>query len=437
MAEDNKQDIFISNLIYPDVEGIFAFTPRPISELKKDALIILDTNTLLLPYSVGPNSIKEIKQTYQRLVRQKRLIIPGQVAREFAKNRTNKITELFQQFNRKKTPKYPSQGKYPLLEGIEEYQEVLRLEHELNEMERKYSQSISVVLDKIRSWGWNDPVSLIYHDLFSNDVVYDPEIDRTVITKDLEKRQAYKLPPGYKDAAKDDQGIGDLIIWYTILDLGKKQKKNVLFVSADQKPDWWCQSEGQPLYPRYELIDEFRRISEGRSLGIIKFSDLMGLYGADESVVEEVRKEESQLRISSQERIQEFQAFASMANNSVFTWLVQQYGESSIEINTDRKIPCNFIFNKSTDNRVAIEVKAFKQSMALISRLKEWKLQAFYAVEKMMFSEYILILVLSDNQEEIKHEEIRRIKSTFNYIDVPNLSIIFGVIKGGQFEPIN
>jgi len=255
MGEEKKLDIFISNSIYPDVEGLFAFTPKSLSELKKDALIILDTNTLLLPYSIGPNSIKEIKQTYQRLVRQKRLFIPGQVAREFAKNRTNKITELFQQFNRKKSPKYPSQGKYPLLEGIEEYQEVLKLEHEISELERKYSQSINSVLQKIRNWGWNDPVSLIYHDLFSKEVVYDPDIDRAEITKDLEKRQIYKLPPGYKDSAKDDQGIGDLIIWYTILDLAKKQKKNVLFVSADQKPDWWCQSEGQPLYPRYELIE--------------------------------------------------------------------------------------------------------------------------------------------------------------------------------------
>jgi len=185
------------------------------------------------------------------------------------------------------------------------------------------------------------------------------------------------------------------------------------------------------------LIDEFRRVSEGRSLGIIKFSDFMGLFGADEAVIEEVRKEESQIRISSHERIQDFQAFTSMVENSVFNWLAQQYGESSIEINNDRKIPCDFVVKKSSENHVAVEVKAFRQSMVIISRLKEWKLQAFYALEKRMFTEYMLIFVLSDNSEEVKRFDIKRVKNTFAYIDVPNFSIIFGVLKDNQFVPID
>lgn len=437
MPEDKRQDIFISDSVYPDGEGIFNFSPKSLSELKKDSLVVLDTNTLLLPYSIGPNSIREIKQTYQKLVRQKRLFIPGQVAREFAKNRTNKISELFQQFNRKKAPKYPNQGRYPLLDEIEEYQDLLKLEQEIFALEKQYSQAVGKVLERIRSWGWNDPVSLIYHDLFYQGVVYEPEINREEITKDLERRQAYKLPPGYKDAGKDDQGIGDLLIWYSILDLAKKHKKSVLFISADQKPDWWCQSEGQPLYPRYELIDEFRRYSEGQTLGIIKFSDFVSLFGADETVVEEVRKEESQLRYSSGERINELRAFASIAEKAVLNWLAHVYGESSIKVNTDHKVPCDFILRKSTNDRVAVEVKTFRQGMVMMSRLKEWKLQAFYALEKSIFTEYMLVFVLPGGNEEISQRDINRVKNSFSYIDVPNFSLIFGVMHGDQFQPFD
>jgi DNA-binding response OmpR family regulator len=66
----------------------------------------------------------------------------------------------------------------------------------------------------------------------------------------------------------------------------------VFFVSGDEKPDWWHRSEGQTLYPRYELVDEFRRHSEGQSFHIIPFSQFLEIYGASQSIVQEVRREE-------------------------------------------------------------------------------------------------------------------------------------------------
>ena len=82
------------------------------------------------------------------------------------------------------------------------------------------------------------------------------------------------------------------MIWKTILELGKAQKKDAILVSGEEKPDWWHKSEGQPLYPRFELFDEHRRISEGCSFHIVSFSKFLDLYGASEQVVEEVRQTE-------------------------------------------------------------------------------------------------------------------------------------------------
>ena len=63
---------------------------------------MLDTNTLLVPYTTSKESLKQIEETYKTLIGQERLVIPAQVAREFAKNRASKIGEVFQQLSRNK-----------------------------------------------------------------------------------------------------------------------------------------------------------------------------------------------------------------------------------------------------------------------------------------------------------------------------------------------
>jgi hypothetical protein len=72
----------------------------------------------------------------KNLVETSQLIIPGQVAREFANNRTSKILELFQQLTRKQSSVPNLQkGKYPLLESLSEYTETIRLEKEIEALQ--------------------------------------------------------------------------------------------------------------------------------------------------------------------------------------------------------------------------------------------------------------------------------------------------------------
>ena len=77
----------------------------------------------------------------------------------------------------------------------------------------------------------------------------------------------HHIPPGYKDAGKEDSGIGDLLIWHTILELGKVHKKSVIFVSGDEKPDWFKQSQNVALHLRalFIRIEPFLLEEEGSS----------------------------------------------------------------------------------------------------------------------------------------------------------------------------
>jgi rRNA-processing protein FCF1 len=295
---ENERDIFVAESIYPELEPIFTAKFRTVDEVKEDCLVVLDTNALLVPYLIGKDSIEQIRGTYEKLVSEKRLLIPSQVVREFAKNRANKLTELYQQFNRKMSNINQLQkGRYPLLESIDSYEKTLNLEARIDKLMIDYKKTVKEVLAHIKNWTWDDPVSLLYADLFKGDVLQDLTYDKEKVQVELIHRQIHGIPPGYKDGGKEDNGIGDFLIWLTILEAGKTREKSLLFVSGEEKPDWFHKSEGQALYPRYELMDEYRRNSKGQSFHIVSFARLLNIFGASKSLVEEVQKEERKLNL--------------------------------------------------------------------------------------------------------------------------------------------
>jgi rRNA-processing protein FCF1 len=241
MSEPNKKkdnDIFIADFIYPEANSIFKISLKKLKDIKDDCYIVLDTNVLLVPYTTSKESLAQIQKTYETLISESRLIVPVQVAREFAKNRANKLIDLYQDLCRKRDENIQlKKGRYPLLEFLDEYQEVIRLEDEIEKQLREYRKAIVKVLDHIKGWTWDDPVSLLYAELFNESVVLSPHIDKKEITEDLNRRQQHNIPPGYEDSSKPDRGVGDLLIWHTILEVGKTHKKSVIFVSGEKKSD--------------------------------------------------------------------------------------------------------------------------------------------------------------------------------------------------------
>lgn len=292
----HTSDVFIAHSVYPDAEAVFTTRYRNLESIKHSCVVVLDTNTLLVPYTVSKQSLDQIKTTYEALIKQNRLVVPAQVAREFAKLRARKIAELFDQLSNKRNASTSlKKEEYPLLETLEEYKTSLALEDEINTQIKKYRDTLGEVLDRVRAWTWDDPVSELYGQLFATAVVRESPIKEVETQKELERRRLHKIPPGYKDAQKDDGGIGDLIIWQTILDIGQTTKKSLVFVSHEEKADWWYRSSGEPLYPRYELIDEFRRASNGETFHMVQLSKFLDLFGANQKVIDEVKEKEGRI----------------------------------------------------------------------------------------------------------------------------------------------
>jgi hypothetical protein len=135
-------------------------------------------------------------------------------------------------------------------------------------------------------------VSQIYT-LFTPDLVIEPaEISEEAVIGAWERCRRLKVPPGYKDKGKDDSGVGDYLIWRSILRIAEQETKPVVFVSGEKKADWCIRSHGEPLNPRPELVAEYHQASGGQAFYLIPLSELVGWFYATSDTVEDLKKAE-------------------------------------------------------------------------------------------------------------------------------------------------
>ncbi len=254
-------------VFYPDAQAIFDFALKPISAIKNECFVGLDANVLLLPYQMDKFSLSGIASVYKKLRDERRLVVPAQAAREFAKHRPEKIGNIVHYLSKESSSiSRPLSKKIGIMDADEEFQDLLNLIPGYVEHQKKIRDSINKIVDKLKD-PTNDPVSNEYRDSLNGCVVnYD------LTTENLDKfeqercwRFKVERAPGFKDADKPDGGSGDLIIWKTILAEGKRRQQDCLFCTLDSKPDWWVQQSGA-FQPRPELVDEFREFTSGKSI---------------------------------------------------------------------------------------------------------------------------------------------------------------------------
>lgn len=278
---------------FPDPAVAFCGKHADVSDSFASADVVLDTNALLLPYKAGKTSLDAISKLYERLRGEDRLVIPVHVAREYLKNRPMLIAELLKRLEDELSRvNAPPALSFAILESLAEY-ELLQEKHaNADEATKEYRSQLKSTLEVVRKWGRDDPVRLAYAATIGAAALYDPKVDFAVARQEFEQRAAEKIPPGYKDTAKDDGGLGDYLIWKSILHRANAVKRDVIFVSGEEKADWVHRANSTPFMPRVELLEEFRLASDGRQFFLVQLSDLLALMGASAVAVEELQKGE-------------------------------------------------------------------------------------------------------------------------------------------------
>ena len=292
--ENSATDPFVLEETFTSTADVFSSNELP-SIRDGDVIVVLDTNTLLLPYSIKPDDLGALETVYRALADADRLCIPARVAREFIKNRDRLLADLLKALNDQKSRiQLPHERLSPLLEGVPGYQELIDSRKTLADVRSSYNQKLDTVIERLRSWRGDDPVTVLYQAVFSKGNIVELDAPRKELIAEWSRRRRDNIPPGYKDSAKEDTGIGDFLIWKTILQIGSQRKRGIAFVTGDEKADWFVRSGGEGIYPRPELVSEFRRSAGNVGLTLISLSNFLAEMKAGREFVDEVRSAEAE-----------------------------------------------------------------------------------------------------------------------------------------------
>lgn len=294
---DNAE--FALETAFPSPENAFAPYHAAASS-NADVIVAIDTSTLLLPYSVRKDDLTALAKVYEALAAQDRLFIPARSAREFIRHRDRKLADMIQGLNAKISRiNIPDKNLSPLLEGVAGYDALANAANKLKTAHSEYISAHADIIKTIKAWRGDDPVTSVYRKVFTPPRIIEHEDAFDDVLSEWKARREAKVPPGYKDAAKEDSGIGDFLIWKSVLRLGASHKKDLVFVTGEEKADWFVRSEGEAIYPRPELIDEYRRASDGHHIRLSSLHELLSAMKVAPSVVNEVRDAESRAGIAS------------------------------------------------------------------------------------------------------------------------------------------
>jgi hypothetical protein len=279
-----------------------------------DGLVALDTNALLHLYRLTPDVRNDLLALFARLG--DRLWIPHQVGEEFHRNRLNVIHDQELAEQKLRTAVDDAMDRLDkAIKGLRDHPAIDRAELQATVTEgfagiRTYldkaiSGSYLSVQAAMRSDEVLDSVTALFEGKVG--VAYSDDRSREI---ESEARERFKqlIPPGYEDAKKsDNRDCGDYILWRQLLDEASKRKTPVLFVTNDQKEDWYRRVHGLTAGPRLELVKEMQR-----EAGVDFHLQTLALFVDTAPVL--LRSQLNEATVTEVSRLDELQQASSMAD---------------------------------------------------------------------------------------------------------------------------
>ncbi|MCI1036896.1 PIN-like domain-containing protein [Pseudomonas putida] len=242
--------------------GHFANDPADLQRLWDDCLFVMDANVLLNLYRYSDTTRDEFFNIFEQL--RGRLWLSHQVAKEYLKNRLKVISDQAKLYDaaidglRTLKASFENSNQHPFVspavlgDCIRSFDQIVG---ELEANKARHGQKVN-----------EDDVKARVSQIFDGCVGEPYSLERLEeIIKLGEVRYENKVPPGFKDAGKgggkaleDRLGpYGDYIGWLQLLEKAKSSNQNVIYVTGDQKEDWWLKVSNKTIGPLPELIDEF------------------------------------------------------------------------------------------------------------------------------------------------------------------------------------
>lgn len=320
----------------------YTLSDNEIRDILENGILVFDTNVLLNLYSYTKSTKEEVLNIMKKY--KNRLWMPYQVGWEFFNNRENKISSV--QGGCDKLLKFINDSKNGFDKLLNDnYKRHPYIDRKsISELFGNQLKAVSDEIEKLKAqdpkYDINDTILKQLTQLYNKKVGDDYSIDEYKdIFNDGEKRYEQKTPPGFADLKeKKDQGprhlYGDLIIWKQMIDKAKSTNKDIIFISEDQKEDWYEKDSNKP---RRDLIKEFGTLTEGKR--ILIYSQELFLKNIDKYLgsdvgndviteVKDVAREEEERR-KRQDELFDFIATYNTLTNDSSAEQNRQYGKKT------------------------------------------------------------------------------------------------------------
>lgn len=269
-------------------------TSKEKQQLWEKAVFVFDTNVLLNLYRYSAKTRNSLLAAFESF--KERVWIPYQVAYEYMRKRCEVIYETVQRYDQFKKEIDIFTGKaidtLRLTSVDEEVSELTRyLIKWLDSNKDRNLLVLSAEKDEIL-----DKILTIFDGRVGNNI---DAAELETIKEEGKERYEKLIPPGYKDDKKkkgqedDNNAYGDLIIWKQIIKYAKENGTGVVYVTHDQKEDWWNIVKGKTIGPRVELRKEFIK-ETGQEFHMYSMNSFISTYNKmnevpiDKSAVDEV-----------------------------------------------------------------------------------------------------------------------------------------------------
>lgn len=355
-------------------KGYSKYSHNEYKQIWKDGIIVIDTNILLNFYRYSNETREELYKALESV--KDRLWIPYQVAYEYFKDKKIVITDTYKAFNELLNEtkncfnKLSNTIENTATKQLKCKNDVLK---KLNNYYKEIHDIIKTEQESKKENASEEKVEKLIFKLFNNsigDEIIGDEYEK--IKEEGLNRIQNKIPPGYKDSDKEENG--DYYIFYSMIKYAKEKQKHIIFVTDDTKEDWFIRILGEKKGGDYRLLNEFYK-ETGKLLLIYTSDGFLRSYqeniGDNQKVDEEVLKELINTRKSENR------------NNNILNTEYKNYELA-------RELRNILLHNSITDNNILDILEKYYQQEDIDSSLKEYL--------------ELLYLAYQQNNENLKKE---------------------------------
>lgn len=298
-------------------QGFEAHVPQTASDVAdalRTGLLSLDANVLLNFYRYSPTAREALVEVLKAAG--SRVWVSHQAAREFWRNRCAAIDQRNEATEQLKTAL--DKNERSLIESVDSWAKQTAVSEDIKVQVREalrngLGQARHAVEAETSGAGAisyspsSDSVLDLLRDLLAANVGNPlDETEHSAALAEGQRRAEARIPPGYRDADKAENGgpdgaSGDFLVWLQSTKEAVRRNLPLVIVTGDEKEDWWWRHRSSFMGPRAELVLEFasqssERLYMLRPLQLIEQAAVLNVVVSPEAATDVARAEKETRR---------------------------------------------------------------------------------------------------------------------------------------------